>query len=92
MRFKLRSGEAYEMKAPPFVLSCSPYWTHRLSNVVLSGIRTNLLGVSIVWYVGDIATLGETKLQVERTVTALINFLTKLGIEVNSKKSMKHAA
>ena len=80
------------MKALPFVLSCSPYWTHRLSKVVLSGIRTNLPGVSIVWYVDDIATLGETKLQVERTATALINFLTKLGIEVNSKKSMKQAA
>jgi hypothetical protein len=92
MRFKLRSGEAYEMKALPFVLSCSPYWTHRLSKVVLSGIRTNLPGVSIVWYVDDIATLRETKLQVEQMATALINFLTKLGIEVNRKKTMKQAA
>ena len=91
MRFKLRTGEAYEIEALPFGLSCSPYWAHRLSKVIPSWIRNNLPGVSIVWYVDDIAILGETELQVERMTTALINFLTTLGIEVNSKKSMKQA-
>ena len=91
MRFKLRTGEAYEIEALPFGLSCSPYWAHRLSKVILSWIRTNLPGVSIVWYVDDIAILGETELQVKRTTTTLINFFTKLGIEVNSRNSMKQA-
>ena len=92
MRFKLRLGEAYEIKALPFGLSGSPYWSHRLLKVVLSWIRNNLPGLSIVWYVDDIAILGSTKLQVKQATTAVIDFLTTLGIQVNNKKSMKQAA
>ena len=91
-RFKLRSAEAYEIKALPFGLSSSPYWSHRVSKVVLSWIRNNLPSVSIVWYVGDIAVLGSTQLQVEPAAAALIDFLTTLGIQVNNEKSMNQAA
>ena len=72
MRFKLRLGEAYEIKALPFGLSGSPYWSHRLLKVVLSQIRNNLPGLSIVWYVDDITILGSTKPQVEQATTALM--------------------
>jgi hypothetical protein len=85
MRFKLRSGEAYEIEALPSPIE-QPLWAHRLSKVVLSWIRTNLPGVSIVWYVDDIAILGETKLQVNNT-TALINFLTKRGSRSTTRKA-----
>ena len=92
MRFKLRSGEAYEIKALPFGLSSSPCWAYKLSKVILSWICNNLPDVSIVCYVDDIAILGSTKLQVEQAAVALIDFLTKLGIQVNSEKSMKRSS
>ena len=83
----------FKIEAFPFGLYNRPYWAHRLPTVVLSWICTNLPGVTIVWYMDAIAILGETKLQVRRATTALIYFLTKLGIEVNNnKKSMKQAA
>ena len=40
----------------------------------------------------DIVILGSTQLQVEYAATALIDFLSKLGIQVNNEKSMKPAA
>ena len=83
----------FKIEAFPFGLYNRPYWAHRLPKVVLNWIRTNLPRVTIVWYMDDIVILRQAKLQVERATTALIYFLTKLGIEVNNnKKSVKQAA
>ena len=92
MRFKLRTGEAFEVDALPFGLSCSPYWAHRLAKPILAWVRNTLQDVTVVWYVDDIAILGKTKEDVEQAAARLIEFLTDLGVQVNAAKSMREAA
>ena len=92
MRFKQRTGEAFEIEALPFGLACSPYWAHRMAKVILSWVRNTLQDVTVIWYVDDIAILGETQFQVERAATRLTEVLTDLGVQVNAAKSMSRAA
>ena len=79
MRFKLRTGEAFEVEALPFGLSCSPYWAHRLAKPILAWVRNTLQDVTVVWYVGDIATLGKTQQDVERAAAA-VGLRPRLGL------------
>ena len=92
MRFKLRTGEAFEIEALPFVLSCSPYWAHRLSKAIWCWDRNTLQDVTVIWYVDDIAILGKTQKDVKWAAARLTEFLTDLGVQVNAAKSMRRAA
>ena len=75
-----------QMNALPFGLQSSPYWSTRLSRPVQKFLREK--GIAFVWYVDDILLLGPTPEAVLNHLELLVALLTRLGVQVNLKKSV----
>jgi hypothetical protein len=89
MRFRV-GDKAFQIISMPFGWSLSPWWAHKLAQPIRAWLNDHQWCHN--WWVDDILLLGETKQIVEDRAVRLINLLTKLGIHVNSEKSMKAAS
>ena len=77
--------QSIQMLALPFGLQSSPFWSHRLSKVILQHLRG--LGFVLCWYVDDILLLGESHHHVMSCLMYVLQLLTQLGLRVNFAKS-----
>ena len=88
---RIRVGnQGYQILGMPFGWSMSPYWAHRLARPVREWLHQQ--GWPHCWWVDDILLLGSSAGEVESRAVQLIDKLTKLGLQVNVKKSMTKAA
>ena len=85
----VRRPTAWRAAALPFGLASSPYWAERLAQPIIQHLRS--MGMTLVWYVDDLLLLGSTKEQVEGYAAYTLSLLTKLGIAVSQKKTMREA-
>lgn len=86
MRMRTSDGKAYECTAMPFGLACSPYWAHRLAHPIVQQMRRR--GATLIWYVDDVLVLGQTPEEVSGWVSELLSLLSKLGVQLNRRKSV----
>ena len=80
-------NKGYQILAMPFGWSLSPFWSHRFAQP----IRHQLHRMNIIhsWWVDDLLVLGETPEEVTEKALKVINLLTRLGIQINSEKTMR---
>ena len=82
----IRVAPHWEMRALPFGLECSPYWSSRLSRPVLQYLQD--LQVQLIWYVDDLLVIAKTPDKLRRDMTVVIDTMTALGFAVNARKSV----
>ena len=76
---------AYQVRAMPFGLQTAPAWAWRLAKPIVAHMRKR--GTTLVWYVDDVALLGETPTHVMDELRYLVDLLTKLRVKINFEKS-----
>lgn len=75
----------YQLRALPFGLSASPWWSHKLAAPIIRTARE--AGLVLLWYVDDVLVVGNSPLHVRQSVKFLVSLLNSLGILINEEKS-----
>ena len=72
----------------PFGWGASPWWAHKLAYPVRQKMQE--AKIPHCWFVDDLLILGTNPEEVSSHTLWTINLLTKLGLKVNTIKSMQH--
>lgn len=81
----VRNGETfYQCQALPFGLNCAPREWQRLMTPILNALRS--LGALVWVYLDDWLLIGPTEVRTRELAQALVDLLTKLGIQIAPSK------